>query len=85
MRFRGTGWYVAVLVEVGVHGGFVLESAVLFGDELGLGEILATDAVDCDGALGVAEGWGIIVGAVVAPALVVVGCGDLLGHDGTGG
>ena len=85
MRLRGTGGCGAVLVEVGIHGGFVLEGAILFGDELGLGEILATEAVDCDGALGVAEGWGIIVGAVVAPALVVIGGGDLLGDDSTRG
>lgn len=79
------GGSVAVLVEVGVHGGFVLEGTIFFSDELGLREILTTDAVDCDGTLGVAEGWGVVVGAVVAPAFIVIGGSDLLGEDDTGG
>lgn len=73
------------MVEVGVHGGFVLEGTIFFSDELGLREILTTDAVDCDGTLGVAEGWGVVVGAVVAPAFIVIGGSDLLGEDDTGG
>lgn len=85
MVFRGAGRDVAVLVDVGVHRGLVLDGTVLFGDDLSLSEILATETVDCDGTLGVAEGWGVVVRAVVAPAFVKVGRGDCLGEDDTGG
>lgn len=84
MVCSGAGGCGAVLVEVGIHGGFVLEGAIFFSDELGLGEILTTNAVDCNGTLGVAEGRGVVVGAIVAPALVVIGCRDLLGEDDAG-
>lgn len=83
--WRGARRYVAVLVDVRVHGGPVLEGTVLFRDDLGSGEILATETVDCDGTLSVAEGWGVIIRAVVAPPFVVVRCCNLLGKDDSGG
>ena len=79
---RGAGGRGAVAVEVGVDGRAVLDGAVLLGDDLGEGELLRAERVDGGGALGVAEGRGVVVGAVVAPAFVVVGCSDhLLGED----
>lgn len=62
-----------------------MEGTVLFGDDLGLGEILATETVDCNGTLGVAKGRGVVIGAIIAPAFVVIGRRDLLGDDHTEG
>ena len=83
MRCSGAGSCGAISVEVGVHRGLVLDCTILFSDDLGLSEILPTETVDCNSTLGVAEGWGVVIGAVVAPAFVIVGCGDLLGEDAT--
>ena len=62
-----------------------MEGTVLFGDDLGLGKILATETVDCNGTLSVAKGRGVVIGAIVAPAFVVIRALDLLGDDDTEG
>lgn len=83
MIYSGAGRCVSISVDVGVHWGLVLECTILFSDDLGLSEILTTETVDCNGTLGVAERWGVVIRAIVAPAFVIVGCGDLLGEDTT--
>lgn len=51
----------------------VLDLTILDCGFEGLGEPTAVaKAIDCLGALRVAKGWGIVIGAVIAPSFIVV-------------